>query len=338
MRPCYLLSMEQLIPIEEPDTGQLVTGFLGFMETTGLAEVVGGQEVLKAGIQELVKGALPLAAELVMLDSQGRDLADAVNDPETAPYASKVHGFMEDLLTLEVPGELLPWARRIVRMSPSEALTLRRTTTTLALRGTNPMSPALGRFFLFEALCIIQRFELLASGVQIEALGGRGRDVETIAERELAIAESAPAYGDALLDLDDPMGLLQMLGLVGLDGHLQALKAELAVLKKEMTETLERRRNILQVSEQLHPTDAILLLNETADEFGEERLSVRQLRARHPGHLGEVSDSAIWKRVERLPEKIQRRDSLQTSRTVPSPNNGPNLADLVMEVLKEENE
>ena len=322
--------MQQLISIEEPDTGQLVSGFLGLMETSGLAEVVGGQEVLKAGIQELVNGALPLAAELVMIESQGRALADSVNDPENAPYVSKVHGFMEDLLTLDVPAELLPWARRIVRMSPSEALTMRRATTTLALRGTNPMSRALGRFFLFEALCIIQRFELLASGIELKALGGRSRDVETIAEREVAIAEAAPAYGNALLDLDDPMGLLQALGLVGLDGHLQALKAELAVLKKEMTETLERRRRILQVSEQLHPADAILLLNETADEFGEERLSARQLRTRHPGHLGELSDAAIWKRVERLPEKIERRDALQTRKS-------QNLADLVMEVLKEEN-
>ena len=126
-RPCYSFRMEQLIPVEEPDTGQLVSGFLGLMETTGLAEVVGGHEVLKAGVQELVKGALPLAAELVMLDSQGRDLADAVNDPENAPYVSRVHGFIKDLLTLEVPAELLPWARRIVRMSRSEALTLRRT-------------------------------------------------------------------------------------------------------------------------------------------------------------------------------------------------------------------
>lgn len=292
--------------VQQMGVSPLIERFHHFAEDSGLAEAMGGPEALERGVQNLLQGALPLAAELMQLEMQGRDLSDAVNDPDNAPHVSRIHGFLEDFMTMKVPSELMPWARRFASSPVEEMNTVSRGIAKLALRSPNPIARALGRFLIFETLVIGQRLALRSSETSLERIGGRARDVEIIAERELKVVEASVELGDEVLEAEDPIGAMELLSMLGLTGHVQELHKELQTMTRDVGEQLRRRERILEVSEKLDPKDAVVLLNGTAEEFGEEKLSAEQLRRRHPGHLGDVSDAAVWKRTERLPGKIEK--------------------------------
>lgn len=321
--------MSNIVPLEVGDLGHLMHGFKSFMAATGIEEILGGPDVLDEGLRQLSLGAMPLAAELVTLTEQGWDLSDIVNDPDGAPHTCRVHGFVEDLLTMRVPQELEPWARKLWKMvPPPEVTVMRKGIVTLAVNAANPMARALGRFFVFEAVCMIQRLDLLDSGVHLEVLDGSRGDVEVIAESELRILEEASDYQKVVVDLDDPLFLLQVFGLKSMDKHIEGLRREVTLLTREMHERLEKRRELCEVAARLDPKDGVVLLNYTAETLGTQELAAHQLRARHPGHLSDVGDAAVWKRKERLPEKVARLDNN------PAATKDVTFADLILEAAQ----
>lgn len=298
--------MPPLNPFKGTGLGLVMDGFFAVFEQTGFADVIGGPEVLKEGMNDLLLGALPLAGELVQAERRQVSLADAVYDPDNWPHLALVHGFIVNLLTMNVPEELIPWASRLASMvPPPEIGALHHTLVATAVQDPNPIARALSRFIVFESVCLIQRLALLHDGVHVEAVGGRRRDVETVAETELRFLENADVYQAELLALEDPLQLLNMCGLVSLTRHLEVLKDELAFVSKEINEQLARRQRLLAIADRLDPKDRIVLLNGVADTFGEESVASHQLRRLNSGHLDGLSDEAIWKRKSRLPEKVK---------------------------------
>ncbi len=301
------------------------------LDSTGLAEMVGGRAVLEQGVRDLAAGAMPLAAELLRLQHQKRDLADAVNDPDNAPYATQVHGYLADALALEVPAELVPWCRRIVEMPPpANTDELQRALVHWALRPDNELVRAVARFAVFELLCMIQRLVLLREGVRLESVLGRPDDVAIIAERELQIAEEADAYQASLLETESPLGLLEVLSVAGLAEHVELLREQLKSATRDVHEVLKRHMRIREVAEQLDPVDSVVLLNAVADQLGEQRLTASQLRRKHPAVLEDMTDAAVWKRHERLEESVRRAADEGFTR-----NRGPKLAELILELGEE---
>lgn len=303
--------MSSLVMLHDTGLGRLVEGFIAFAKAVGLDEVIGGSEVLHAGVDQMVMGALPLAGELVHIEQRQVSLADAVHDPVSWPHAVHLHGSLKNMLTMDVPTELLPWARRLFAMMPPPSVTMiRRGLVATAVQDPNPVARALTRFLVFEAICLIERLTLLESDTRVELLGGRGRDVEVVAERELGVLDGLEVARDELLACDDPLTVLQAGGVVNLNAHLTVLKDELAIVSGEIHEQLDRRRRVLAVADALDPRDQVVLLNELAAEFGEEQYAAAELRRLNPLHFEGLSDSALWKRVERLPGKIARRAPL----------------------------
>lgn len=295
------------------------------LEREEVVDLVGGHEALDEGLRALAAGVIPVAGELAAAAAAGVELSEAVFDGERFPHLVRVHGFVSDLLVMDLPEEVLPWARRLVSSGPPpSARSLRRTAAAAALSGSETVRH-LARLCLFEALCLNQRLVLMAEGARLEAVGGRARDVEAIAEREVDLALAWRDYGEDLLAMDDPLPTLVAAAVVGLDGHVEGLRAELGALRADVHEALHRRQQIFEVMDALPPDQAVLVENECAGDLGEEKLEADQLRERHPGLLAGLSRDAIYQRVHRLPDRIERLRARPVGRR-PS----RSLADLIL--------
>jgi hypothetical protein len=178
-------------------------------------------------------------------------------------------------------------------------------------------------------LCLAQRLELMRAQVDIEVLLGRHEDVESLAERELVKAETHQDYREALAGLNDPASMVRFVmgaSVASLDAYIEVLREEVAWISKDIAAKLDARRAILRALECTDPADAVLIRNAYADAFGEEQVTVEQLRVRHPGLLGQVSSVAARKRLERALRRAPRANSEARVET---------LGDLLVKHMKE---
>jgi len=317
--------MSQLTPTKLLDVAR------AYLDRADLVDAVGGPEALEEGLRELAAGAMPLVGELAAAEAAGVDLSDAVHDADRFPHLVRFHGFLSDVLVMDLPEELVPWAREFVgNGTPSAgASALRRGAAAVALSGSEAMAH-LARLGLFEALCLNQRLLLMSEGAHLEAVGGRARDIEAIAEREVDLAMTWRSYGRDLLGMDDPLPTLVAAAVVGLGEHVDHLRRELRTLRVEVHDNLDQRRRVLEVMDQLPPDQAVLVENECAAMLGEEKLEAEQLKEHHPGLLGGISRDAIYKRVHRLPGRIERLSARPVVRRSRS-----SLADLILGASRE---
>lgn len=301
-----------------------------FFDKNGLTQAIGGTEMLEQGFKELAAGILPVISELVVAQTGQVALADAVFDTERFPHLVRVHGFLNDVLVMDIPRDLLPSAKKIVLGDlPKESQHLRKAAASQALQGQDSWV-YLARFALFEALCLNQRLILLAEKGHIESFNGRSSDIETIAEREVELAVEWEKYGKDLISVDDPLKALVAAAAVALSEHIHNLREELLVLKNDVHESLDRRRRILEVMDALPADQAALVYNECASEFGEEKLEAELLKKHHPGFFGHIGRDAIYQRVHRLPDRIKDLENApeKVRRT-------PSLADLILNKTSE---
>jgi len=300
-------------------------GIRNYFDENGLTDVVGGPEALEEGLRQLKAGVLPVIAELVAAQAAGDDLSDAVFDTDHYPHLVRVHGFLNDILVMDLPSELLPWARKLTAFGPPPgAKALRKAAASQALRGADARAH-LARFALFEALCLNQRLILMAQKGHLESINGRSSDIEVIAEREVDLALGWPAYGNDLARTDDPLKTLIAAAVVTLRNHVEQLKAELLSVRGEVHDKLVARSRILEVIDALPADQAVLVYNECAAAFDEDKLEAEDLRVHHPAMFGHISRDAIYQRVHRLPGKVEqlKLESVQQRRK-------PSLADLIL--------
>jgi hypothetical protein len=114
--------------------------------------------------------------------------------------------------------------------------------------------------------------------------------------------------------------------LASLDAYIELLRREIAWISKDIAERLEARQAILRALQDTDPTDAILIRNAYAEAFGEERVTVEQLRVRHPGLLGDISSVAARKRLERALKRAPDRTPSERLQT---------LGDVLVKHMKE---
>lgn len=292
--------MHEVVP------ARLVDDVRAYFEENGLTEALGGPQALEEGLAELAGGVMPVVGELLAAHAAGIELSEAVFDDERFPHLVRVHGFLGDVLVMDLPRDLLPLARRITTAGlPPGADRLRRVAARAAF-GRGDALAHLARFAVFEALCLNQRLLLASSGGHLEEVNGRSRDLEAIAQGEVDLALSWAEYGSDLTRLDDPLKALIAAAAVTLRNHVEHLRQELLTLKAELHEALERRRTVLEVMGALPADQAVLVYNECAAVFGEQKLEAEQLRLHHPAMLGHLKRDGIYQRVHRLPERIER--------------------------------
>jgi hypothetical protein len=281
--------------------------FVDLLDSSGFADIVGGRAALEEGFRQWRAEAVILAAELDAANERNETLAQAVFDTQQYPHLVRAHGWLTDILNMAVPTEILPWVRKVLAIGPSlENQTLQHLLATLAFRSPNPAERALGKFMLFETLCFEQRMALLATNVDVEVVGGQPEKVETIATEEIAAVEQRPAYQTALLSLDDPLGTLRVLvgaSMARLNDYVETLRAQVKTVGQELHQRFVMRKKILDTLAKADPADAVLIRNANAGAFESERVTVEELRLRHPGLLGDLSPSNMRKRLERALSK-----------------------------------
>jgi hypothetical protein len=277
--------------------------FVEMLDRSCLAEAMGGRARAERGLDELRAGILPIVGELIQAHERGTPLARAVYDGERYPHLVRVHGWVADLLDLAVPAHLQTWARRVLSLAPAVGDDdFERLVATVAFRSPSLAERAMGRFALFELLCLEQRLSLLAGHVDVEVIGGRPDHPEVIAEGELAQVEARPEYREALVALEDPLATLRVLlgaSVARLDAYVELLRQEVTRVGRDMAGRLQIRQDMLRALAALDPADAVLIKNAHAEAFGVERLTVEQLKARHPGLLATLTPAAARKRLER---------------------------------------
>lgn len=292
-------AMQQIVPTH------LIGRMRAFFDEMGLTEAVGGAEALEEGLRQLAAGAMPVVAELFAADAAGVEISEAVFDDDRYPHLVKVHGFLNDILIMDLPPEIRPWAEKLTTFGPPRGTVALRQAAAATAIGRVDALAHLARFALFEALCLNQRLILLAEGAHLESINGRGRDVEAIARQEVDLAIEWGEYGDDLVQTEDPLRALIAAAVVTLRNHVENLNEELFSLRAEVHESLERRRTILEVMDALPADQAVLVYNECAELFGEDKLEAEQLRVHHPAMLGHIGRDAIYQRVHRLPDRIE---------------------------------
>lgn len=316
--------MSDIVPTSWLDTVR------GFFDEQGLTDAVGGPEALEDGLKQLAAGALPVAGELIAAESSDEPLSDAVFDTDRFPHLVRVHGFINDVLVMDLPSDVLPWARKVAELgAPVGTEQVKRAATRRAIVGQDALAHLL-RLALFEVLCVRQRLVLMAEGAHLETYNGRGRDVEAIAEREVELAVAWRDYGRDLERLNDPVKALSAAAVISLQDYVDSLRRELRALGREVHEQLAARERVLEVMDSLPVDQAVLVHNECAAIFGEDKVEAEDLLKQHPAMLGHLGRDAIYQRVHRLPGRIEKLSLEKVERQ-----RRPSLADLLLDLSKE---
>ena len=301
-----------------------------YLLDSGLADLVGGEEVLDEGLREAAQGLLPLAGELLVASERGDCLSEAVFQGDSYPHLVFWHGLLSDILIAVYPPEFRSWLEALVEAGPPpDAPELRKAMFMIALRSTDPGASALARFLLFEGIVLNMQLSLRAGDLSLESLGGSVRSVEAMAEREVEAALESEVYGDEVLAVEEPLRVLYAAAMVELDNHVADLRVQLTGLMAHMHAQLRAREEIIEVGKMLDPADAAILYNQA--EVSGERLSVGQLRQQHPIVLGHLKPNSISQRARRVTDKAHRVLVEPVERKLE-----PSMAELLIDKIKRE--
>jgi hypothetical protein len=300
-----------LAPPSPPTVLQLVRQVLEMAAPPGLQNVD-----LSEAFEVLQLKAATLAAEVLLAERNGVSLSDAVNDDQSFPYLAHLHTFCADILTLQIPPELLRWARDLHKRPPDAAVS-DGIQLQLGHLATNPETSAAER-----ALARIALFEWVRLGLalvehqtegKLALLDIRRRDLDSIAEEEVGkCMEAARIHGNDLR----PVNLALAQAMCVLDQNVETLKSAFARIDEDTVAARDRRAQIEKLLQAMDTKDAILMRNVFHEDLEEQRVEVTRLQKLHPEVLGGIKRDAIYKRVERLKGRLEEGDRLE--RTSPA--------------------
>jgi hypothetical protein len=260
---------------------------------------------LERGVEQLQAALVRLWVEAVDAEAKGRGLTDAAEDEATFPALHRLHLAVHDILTMSLPPELQGWAKTFLARPDNGFFDdLQRGLGRLAA-GVEP-ARALGRVLLYEAVRLNMIIAEHLSGTSIASVGGQQRDLDLIAESEVArwIAHaSAAPPGD-----ERPLELLVAAGLSDLSRHVADLKDVVRRVDEDLVSAFRLRAELEMKLRQMDAADAVLIRNAFAPALDEQRREVEALRDQHAMLLGERSRDAIDQQVSRLKRRIAGED------------------------------
>ncbi|HKA86079.1 MAG TPA: hypothetical protein VKE22_00385 [Haliangiales bacterium] len=260
---------------------------------------------LERGVEQLQAALVRLWVEALDAEAKGRSLTDAAEDDATFPALHRLHLAVHDILTMSLPPELQGWARAfLARPDHGFFDELQRGLGRLA--ASDGPARALGRVLLYQAVRLNLMIAEHLSGSSIASVGGQARDLDLIAEAEVARwiehASAAPP-GD-----ERPLELLVAAGLTDLGRHLEDLKDVVRRVDEDLVSAFRLRAELELKLRQMDAADAVLIRNAFAPALDEQRREVDALRESHPMLLGERSRDAIDQQVSRLRRRIAGED------------------------------
>lgn len=283
---------------------------------------------LEAGLESLKYGAAKIGLEIGHAESLGIPIAEAVRDAEQFPAAHKLHNGIRNLLTLELPPELVGIAKSVMASPPAE--------TTEALRAElarlacclphNQPERALARLLLFEAvrlnLLVLtwqDRTHLIRQGIEDETL-------DTLAEAEVEWLAQHPSIAEEGPEVR-PLHVLVSSALVRLGARSEDAREAFANVSADVVMENKRRAKLDEVLSQMDSRDALLVRNYFAKALGEQRLSVERLMLLNPVAFDGSNRDALDQRRLRGVASLEEGNPRQRKK--------PAFIDLVLETQGE---
>lgn len=236
--------------------------------------------------------------------------SEAASDYVNFPHLARVHSEVDDILTLELPPKLEGWLKSVLAMPEPPSLDMMRTALIAAAADAlNPHQWALARFGVFEGVRL--NLVLMAKLFPQETLGvGVAlNDLDRIAEATIStwLASSDPTPAETR-----PFTVIVAAAMSSLTKHAEDLRAGIGQIQRDFLEEAQRRATVEQILSEMDVRDALLIRNEIAPDFGEQRLTVELLQERHELVMGGVSRNALDQRITRARKKT--REALRRRR------------------------
>ncbi len=314
----------------ENDTS-LLSVFRRALDDSGFQAVFPPEVDLEQGMQELKLAAAKLGLEAYETEVRGVPLSTAVTDERNFPILFRLHVGIRDLLTLELPKELLSWAERLTgtnHQAGSDELQLQLGRMATDLKQP-PTERALARLALFELLRMgLYLAEYLEKG-SLAALGMRQCDFDELAEKQLVRwLELAPGLTADIRPLNIMMGA----AMEELTAEGEIVQELFMTLNADLVTHAKLRQEFEAKLQAMNTPDALLIRNAVAGEGlldDEQYVSLETLQAQHPLALGGFKRNTLDQRLKRLKERAV--DGKLPERKSPA------LVDLVVKQLPERN-
>jgi hypothetical protein len=265
---------------------------------------------IEAGLEHLEAEAERIALDAYSAQRRGVPLSEAACDFVNFPQLARFHAAVDDILSMSIPPELVTWVQSLLSMpEPPSFDGMRTAMVAAAADPVHPRRQALARFALFEGvrlnLVLATRWfphETIGVGVEMG-------DLDRIAEARVA---SWLAAGPAVPNDVRPFHVIVSAAVHALNAHAEELRAGLVHLQCDFVVAAERRAAVEEMLNEMDVRDALLIRNEIAPAFGEQRLTVEHLQERHGFVLGDVSRNALDKRIGRA--RTRSKDGLRRRR------------------------
>jgi hypothetical protein len=326
------------------DQPTLLPALRQFVTVTRLSALV-PPEQLERGLAEFEADLLRVALDIQLAATRGLSLSTACHDSANYPHLNRIHVGLRDILTLELPADLLLWVRALVAR-PDGALSgdeLQLALSRAALSPEqHPVLRVLAQYALFEslrvALLLSDHVRQASVNVLPQVAGSPAREapgfaaigvdeaaVDGLAEDEVRwwLAKAGAFEGDVR-----PLNVLLSSALLQLEQFANDIGILLASAQRETLEQLRQRDELKRHLQRMNAPDAVLVRNVVGVHIGEQRLSVKVLKEHHQIALGDREAGALNTQLHRLAEKIGGGAWPERNR--------PALVDLFAEALAKE--
>jgi hypothetical protein len=259
-----------------------------------------------AALTDLELGLGQLLGDVERAQRRGVSLGYAVHAHEDYPYLGRFHGTLHDTFVLELPPELAPIMKRVVRRPPPGWAHELLDQLCIVARAAEarPEERAFARLVIFEALRVGLGFVAYQTDGVFEGIGGSRRDMDTIAAVELERLLQTPLALDATTPYR-PLVVTMAAAMVRLTEHLEGLRAVRSVTQ-ELCNAIRDRAELEMLLRHSDPVDATILRHQYDRADHLQPIPVSRLPLEHPLVLAGHTDTSIYKRRSRALEKLEQ--------------------------------
>lgn len=295
-------------PIESPPLAvSLQRHFLQLLEDTGLTATVPPHE-LQAGLTHIQLGLGQLLADVERARVRGIPLNVAVHAHESFPYLGRFHGWLHDAFVMQVPGEIVPIARRILSIpTPAWTVELQNAFSIIARSGlARSDERALATLLLFEGI----RFNLFIAAYRMngwwEGVGGCRRTLDDLAWKEAEVVLAMPMRAD---EEDMTFNVIVVDAMHRLGDCAQQLWAAQEMIE-DLRQACAERARAEMVFREADPVDAAVLRNYFDRAEHQQPIPMSRLPLEHPlvleGHNEESLHARVFRATKKLATKVKR--------------------------------
>ena len=253
-------------------------------------------------------------------------LGIAVHAHEQYPYLGRFHGFLQDAFVMALPPELELIMRRLLTMPPPEWEQPLLDELCVVARSDQalPEERALARLLVFEGIRVNLTMVAYRTHGHFEGIGGCRRDLDRVADKDLANLLAIPQSVDASTPYR-PFTTTVAAAIAHLRDHVDGLRAAQKLID-ELRTACEDRARLEMLLRNADPVDATVLRNHFDRADHHQPIPVGRLPLEHPLILDGFSEDALNQRTSRAIKKLEHAPRSIVRRPHPI-----SLADLICE-------